>query len=108
MDAAELTVRKIDRELLPDEQVLFRTGKHYIVFLHAVIWAIVTGIFLLTPNPLIMKFALVPALATVVTAINQWFVYYFADFVVTNRRLLMKEGFFFRHTWKYDSQRYQT
>ncbi len=91
-------MRKIDRELLPDEQILFRTGKHYIVFYVPLVWLLVVIAFLFIPNPFMIKFAIVPAMAALLTGINQWFIYYFSDFAVTNRRIIMKEGFFFQHT----------
>ncbi|EKD53945.1 MAG: putative membrane-associated protein [uncultured bacterium] len=88
----------IDRNLLPDEQILYRTKKHIIIFLTPLIWIIATLFFLLNPNPMVVKVAIAPAIAALITGVNQWLDYMTSDFAVTNKRILMKEGFFFRHT----------
>ncbi|MDX1902226.1 MAG: PH domain-containing protein [Gammaproteobacteria bacterium] len=87
----------IDKTLLPDETILFRTKKHYIIFYMPIIWILMTVAFLLTPNDIIHKIAIAPAVVALVTALNQWLLYITSDFAVTNKRIVMREGFFFRH-----------
>ncbi len=87
----------MDKNLLPDEQIIYRTKKHWIIFFNPVIWAIATVFLLFNSNPLIVKMAIAPAFLTLITGINQWLDYITSKFVVTNKRVMMKEGFFTRH-----------
>jgi uncharacterized membrane protein YdbT with pleckstrin-like domain len=87
----------IDKNLLPDEQVIYRTKKHYIIFFTPFIWVLGTIFLLFNPNPLVVKVAVAPAIAALLTGINQWLNYITSEFVVTNKRVMMKEGFFTRH-----------
>ncbi|HTM63459.1 MAG TPA: PH domain-containing protein [Gammaproteobacteria bacterium] len=90
----------IDRNLLPEERILFRTKKHLIIFFIPVVWLIfsVYASDYMNANDLLQKLAWAPwALAALLwgsTALN----YYFSDFAVTNKRVMMREGFFVRHT----------
>lgn len=90
----------IDRNLLPEERILFRTKKHLIIFFIPVVWLIfsVYASDYMNANYLLQKLAWVPwALAAFLwgsTALN----YYCSDFAVTNKRIMMREGFFVRHT----------
>lgn len=102
----------IDNNLLPDEKIIFRTKKHYIVFLVPVIFLIVS-LFFCTDNhithnidntlsalsssiPLLSKAHFLPALvfllAAVFSGIQQWILYQVSDYVVTNKRVIMREG----------------
>jgi uncharacterized membrane protein YdbT with pleckstrin-like domain len=87
-----------DKNLLPDEKIVYRTKKHYIIFFAPVIWSIATLCFLAYDDPLVKKLAFVPGLMALVTGINQYLIYTFSEFAITNKRIMMREGFFFRHT----------
>lgn len=87
----------VQKSLLPDEKVLFQTGKHPIIFFVPFLWAIMTVAFLLTPNHWVHKAAFIPALVALVTGFNQWLIYVTAEFALTNKRIVMREGFFLRH-----------
>lgn len=87
----------VTKSLLPDEEILFRTGKHWIIFYIPALWAAMAIAFYFTPNALITKMAFVPASLMLLTGFNQWLIYITAEFAVTNRRIIMREGFFFRH-----------
>lgn len=87
----------VEKSLLPEEKILYRTGKHPIIFFVPAVWVILTAGFLLVPNDLVHKIAFVPALAALFTGFNQWLIYITAEFAVTSRRIIMREGFFFRH-----------
>jgi uncharacterized membrane protein YdbT with pleckstrin-like domain len=108
----------IDNNLLPGEVVTFRTKKHPIVFLVPAIFLILALIFS-TDNTITNKmnqtFSLVthmipvvgsihriPAflftLAMLFSGIQQWIVYAKSDYVVTNKRVIMREGLFDRRT----------
>jgi uncharacterized membrane protein YdbT with pleckstrin-like domain len=88
----------IDKNLLSDEQIIYRTKKHFIIFLMPVIWVIVTISFLVNSNPYITYFAFLPGIVALISWLNMLLTYATSDFVVTNKRIMMKEGFFFRHT----------
>ena len=88
----------IDKNLLPGETITFRTKKHLIVFFFPLFWTVVIGLFYLQPNPIIHKLAFIPAIMAIFYWINQYLVYRFSEFAVTNIRILMREGFVYRHT----------
>jgi len=94
----------LDKNLLAGEKILFRTKKHWIVFFPPVFWALVS-IFLyfqtspiFQSNSILKNFFLLPAIIALIYLCNQWLVYYFSEFAITNIRIVMREGFFFRHT----------
>ncbi|HVY53012.1 MAG TPA: hypothetical protein VHA13_00645, partial [Gammaproteobacteria bacterium] len=94
--------------LLPDETIQYETKKHFIIFLMPIIWSLVTLYFLLQNRPLlpgihlpipnnIAFIAWVPAIIAIFSWINQWVNYLSSNFIVTNKRIIMREGFFYRH-----------
>lgn len=88
----------LDKNLLEDEKILFRTKKHWIVFFPPFFWALVTVFFYFQSNPILQKFIFLPAILTLIYLCNQLLLYYFSEFAITNIRIVMREGFFFRHT----------
>ena len=89
----------IDRNLLPDEEILFRTRKHVIIFFFPLL---VTLIALFTQsyleaNPILVKVAKAPWALAAILWCYYGLEYFFSDYVVTNKRVRMQEGFFFRH-----------
>lgn len=88
----------IDSCLLPDEQIAFRTKKHWIIFLIPAVLAAMTVFFLMSNNPIIAKMWMVPAIGMAITLLNQLLMYMTSEFAITSKRIIMREGFFFRHT----------
>lgn len=88
----------IDNNLLQGEKILYRTKKHLIIFLAPVFWTLAIAIFYLHPQPMINKFAFIPTIIAAIYWCNQLLMYYFSEFAITNIRIMMREGFFFRHT----------
>ena len=88
----------IDQNILPDEQILYRTKKHYIVFLQPVLWTCGALIFLLSGNPYIIKSGMVFGVIALCSWIFAYLNYSVSEFAVTNKRIIMCEGFFFKHT----------
>ncbi len=88
----------IDKNLLNDEKIIYRTKKHWIIFFAPTAWFIAAVFFLFNSNPWVVKAAAAPALAGLLIGIVKWLEYITAEFVVTNKRILMKEGFFTRHS----------
>ena len=87
----------LDKNLIPGEEIAFRTKKNLILFLMPVVWTIITLFFYINSNPIVVKIGFIPAIATAVVWINGWLDYVTSEFAVTNKRVFMKEGFFFRH-----------
>lgn len=87
----------IDKNLLKNEVVLYRTKKHLIVFFMPLVLTAIAVFFLVNSNPYIVKIAVFPAIAAIVSWGNQLLEYFTAEFAITDKRILMKEGFFFRH-----------
>lgn len=87
----------LEKDLLPDEQIIYRTKKSYIVFFMPVVWILAAIGLLMTPEPLVHKAAAVPFFIAIITGFNQWLDYLYSDYAVTNKRILMREGFFYRH-----------
>jgi uncharacterized membrane protein YdbT with pleckstrin-like domain len=88
----------IDKNILTDEKILFRTKKSLIIFLNPLCWTIAAIICFTHSNPYIVKVAWAPAIASLFFWLNQFIQYMCSDFAITNKRILMREGFFYRHT----------
>lgn len=86
-----------EKNLLPDEQIIYSTKKHIIIFFTPLIWAIAAVILLFNTNPIIAKVALLFVAIAAITFINQYLEYITSGFAITNKRVMMKEGFFIRH-----------
>lgn len=87
----------IDRNLLDDEQIVYRTKKHFIIFLGPVFWTFVALFCHFNSNSILVNIAFAPAIIAVAMWGYQGLNYLTSEFAVTNKRVLMKEGFFFRH-----------
>jgi uncharacterized membrane protein YdbT with pleckstrin-like domain len=105
-----------DKNLLPNEQIIFRTKKHYIIFFIPALLLAVALVF--STNNIITQyigrvfgfvlnnkqsFSLITHIPTLMftfaalyAGFLQWLTYITSDYVVTNMRILMKEGFFER------------
>lgn len=89
----------IDSNLLPDEQILFRTKKHVIIFFFPLLWTIFSlfAVIYMTDNYILAKISWLPHIVTLVFWSAAGIEYVTSEFVVTNKRILMREGFFNRH-----------
>lgn len=90
----------IDRNLLPDEQILFRTRKHLIIFFYPVVVTIFA--LIVTPslyaNPLMVNIVWTPWAVAAILWFAVWLNYITSEFAITNRRVMMREGIFVRHS----------
>lgn len=89
----------LDKNLLPDERILFRTKKHLIIFFFPAAW-IIFSIFAtsyMQTNPILIKISWIPWLLAFVFLAYVWLEYITSEFAVTNKRVMMREGFFTRH-----------
>lgn len=93
---------------ISEEKMLFQTKKHFIIFTYSIIWTVVTIIFLTQRDPLTLDanllfinsmtdLAWIPGVIAASSWLNQTLNYLTSRFVVTNKRIIMREGFFFRH-----------
>ncbi|VVC75081.1 hypothetical protein AQUSIP_03570 [Aquicella siphonis] len=89
----------IDRNLLPDEKILFRTKKHLIIFFYPLVLAIL-GIYAydyMRNNEILQHVAWAPSLIILIFWGYVGLEYMTSEFAVTNKRVMMREGFFYRH-----------
>lgn|SRR3990167_4272514 len=87
----------IDNNLLPGERILYRTKKHAIIFVTPLI---LTGLVLYLhslSNVMLETAVWWLNLAVVLAWCHQLLNYVASDFAVTNKRVMMREGFFLRH-----------
>src|SRR3990167_309026 len=87
----------IDQNLLHGERILYRTKKHAIIFITPLI---LTGLafYLHSLNNLALETALWWLnLAVILAWCHELLNYAMSDFAVTNKRVMMREGFIFRH-----------
>lgn len=89
----------IAKNLLSDERILFRTKKHVIIFFNPVFFTILSVIatYYMSANEILFKLQWVPWLVTLIFWGYMWLEYVFSDFAVTDKRVMMREGFFHRH-----------
>lgn len=82
----------IDSHLLTDEQVLYRTQLHWIMFYMPVFWLIIAvGFYLFEPQ--FNWLAVIPLLLAIGSGISTAIRYVSSEFGVTNKRVLIKIGF---------------
>lgn len=84
-------MKYIDEHLLPDEKVIYTTMLHWIVWASTAIWVLIalsvvkyTGVWIF----------ILPILAGINALIN----YKTSEFGITNKRVMMKEGFIRRNS----------
>ena len=89
----------IDKNLLADEKIIFRTGKHIIIFVPSVVLLILSLFFglYLHSMPFFAKIEWIPPVIGFVYFLYAYLEYVTAEFVVTNKRVAMREGFFNKH-----------
>lgn len=90
----------IERNLLPDERVLFRTKKHIIIFLLPVLLLFFSAYATsyMAANDVLAAVQWAPWFVTVLIWCNVGLNYITSEFAVTNKRVMMREGFFVRHS----------
>lgn len=89
----------IEKNLLPDEHILFQTRKTLFIFVFPVLWTILcifTSSYINT-NPILVTINWVPWLIALIFWLYVWIEYVTSQFVITNKRVMMREGFFNRH-----------
>lgn len=89
----------IDKNLLADEKILFRTKKHLIIFFFPLVLAILSifAFNYMHDNVILSKVEWVPSLIVLIYGGSVGLNYITSEFAVTNKRVMMREGFFTRH-----------
>jgi uncharacterized membrane protein YdbT with pleckstrin-like domain len=87
----------LDHNILPDEEILYRTRKHYILFLTPFLWTCATLFLFSQHNIYIDKAAYVFGIIAILAWLYQLLLYSVSEYAVTTKRILMREGFFVRH-----------
>ncbi len=92
------------KTLLPNEQILFHTRLHWIIFTSATIWALIAlFIFIFCPSwtfftavlftmPIYVWLGLVALFITCIHALKALTRYFATEYAVTNKRVLMQTG----------------
>lgn len=90
----------IDRNLLPDEQIIFRTKKHLVIFFFPILVLILCAYasVYMGGNQILSRVQWVPWVVTILIWGCVGLNYYTSEFAVTNKRVMMREGFFTRHS----------
>lgn len=88
----------IDKNLIADEHIVYRTKKSWIIFFLPGLWLLAALICAVNSNQLVVKLSFLPFAAAIFTGLNQWLIYRTSDYAVTNKRIMMKEGFFVRRS----------
>jgi uncharacterized membrane protein YdbT with pleckstrin-like domain len=89
----------IDKNLVTDERVIFRTRKHKIIFFMPVVLTFLCAY--ITPymrdNPILINVQWAPWVVAAIFWGYYGLLYLTSEFAVTNKRVMMREGFFYRH-----------
>jgi uncharacterized membrane protein YdbT with pleckstrin-like domain len=80
----------VQQTLLPEEKILYHTKPHYIVFYPLFLWLILALFFFNSDNTL---FGTLLLLLSVLSLINSIINYYYSEYAITNKRIIMKIGF---------------
>lgn len=89
----------IVRNLLPSENILFHTRKSKIIFVIPVLLAVFSGYATsyMLANPLLAKVVFAPWTVTGLYWAYALLDYFTSEYAVTDKRIMMREGFFTRH-----------
>jgi uncharacterized membrane protein YdbT with pleckstrin-like domain len=88
----------IDNNLVADEQIGFKTGKSLIIFFFPVVVAVLAAYtsHYMQANQILKPVAWVPFVIVLIYWCYALLEYGFSEFAVTNKRVMMREGFFVR------------
>lgn len=81
----------IQKTLLPEEKILYHTKPHFIIFYQILIWLLLAVLaFAFDINPFFINLMLIMSFFSCIGSLIN---YYCSEYVITNRRILMKTGF---------------
>ena len=84
----------IKKHLLANEHIVYKTKKHPVVFLPSVVWFSLSILALCLHVSALLE--LFPLLAALIVLGFNTVDYLFSEYAVTNKRIIMKESFYWR------------
>ncbi len=87
----------VDKSLLPDEQVTYRTRLHKIIFVWPAVIALLAVVFLIIGSWL-AGLGVMLLVAATIGELGIWVRYATSEFAVTNKRVIIKVGLISRRT----------
>ncbi|OGT38536.1 MAG: hypothetical protein A3F11_04590 [Gammaproteobacteria bacterium RIFCSPHIGHO2_12_FULL_37_14] len=89
----------LDKNLIKDEHILFRTKKHLIIFFLPIVWTIFSqyAATYMSADAILRTVYWAPWLLALIFWSYVGLDYLTSEFAVTNKRVMMREGFFYRH-----------
>ncbi|MEI8055299.1 MAG: PH domain-containing protein [bacterium] len=89
----------IQKTLLPEEKILYHTKPHYIVFYPVLLWFVVAAWFL-TASVVPKLFCYLLVLMGLFSCVSELIAYNCSEYVITNKRIIMKVGFISRRSFE--------
>jgi len=83
----------LEHHLLQNEHILHRSMAHWVVFVSPAIWVFITMV-LTYQNTIVALLAYMTGLISVINLINALITYNMSEYAITNKRVLVKTGFF--------------
>ncbi|MGC1855116.1 MAG: PH domain-containing protein [Candidatus Aquirickettsiella sp.] len=90
----------IDKTLLPDEKVIYRSHPHWIVVFRSLIGLILIAAFLMMGARHTLLIICLFSLLGLAACISGMIVYYSSEFGITDKRVIMKSGFISRYAFE--------
>ena len=89
----------VERNLLPNEQVIYKTRLHWIEYVAKGLWWIIAGLMICFPFAIYLEtFLLAMGLFGLFGLLEAWINVATSEFAVTNNRVLVKVGLIRRHS----------
>lgn len=89
----------IQKTLLADETLLYRTHKHWVIFLFPAFWTVV-GLALCTQKDILVLLGYLVLIVALYYWLSAFVSFTTSEYAVTDRRVLIKTGFVQRQTWE--------
>jgi len=87
----------IQKTLLLEEKILYYTKPHYVVFYPVLLWLVLAAWFL-TSSIVPVIFGYLLLLMCLFSCISELIAYNCSEYVITNKRIIMKTGFIHRRS----------
>ncbi len=97
----------ITSNLLPNEKILYRTHRHWIVFFHVIVWVLLT-FFVVYAMGFNSGFTWIISTFTLIAFFYAFIDYQLSELAVTNMRVLVKVGFIARSSLETNLQNIAT
>jgi uncharacterized membrane protein YdbT with pleckstrin-like domain len=85
----------IEKTLLPEEKILYSTKPHWMIFYPMIIWLAISLLFFIMNSSFFGSLLLI---ISIFSFINSVINYYCSEYVITNKRIVMKVGFIRRRS----------